>query len=74
MKKMGPSKILCKFPANAYELELPPDIGISLIFNVAYLYPYTASDVNQTSGSVDNNEVAETTMGETNACGKDFRG
>ena len=56
MKKIGPCKILLEISANGYELELPPDIGISPIFNVANLYPYTTSDANQTSGSVDNNE------------------
>ena len=29
MKKIGPCKILWKFSANDYELELPPNIGIS---------------------------------------------
>eukprot|EP00253_Pinus_taeda_P026330 PITA_26330 len=42
-KKIGPCKILHKFSANAYELQLPPGIGISPIFNVADLFPYTAS-------------------------------
>lgn len=41
-KKVGPCKILWKFSANAYELHLPPGIGISPIFNVANLFPYTA--------------------------------
>jgi hypothetical protein len=40
MKKIGPCRILRKFSANAYEIELPTDIGISPIFNVAYLYPF----------------------------------
>jgi hypothetical protein len=40
MKKIGPCKILRKFEANAYELELPDDVGISPIFNIADLYPY----------------------------------
>jgi len=38
-KKIGPCKILRKFSANVYEIQLPPGIGISPIFNVADLFP-----------------------------------
>ena len=40
LKKIGPWRILRKFSANAYEIELPPHIGISPIFNVVDLYMY----------------------------------
>ena len=44
MKKIEPCRLLRKFSANAYELEMPTEVGISPIFNVEYLYPYVASD------------------------------
>jgi hypothetical protein len=44
MKKIGPCKILMKFDANAYDIELPDDVGISPIFNVSDLYPYREDD------------------------------
>jgi hypothetical protein len=44
MKKIGPCKILRKFDANDYEIELPDDVGISPIFNVSDLYPYRKDD------------------------------
>ena len=40
MKNIGPCGILRKFTANAYEIELPDNVGISPIFNVANLYSY----------------------------------
>ena len=52
MKKIGPCKVLRKFGANAYEIELPDGIGISPIFNISDLYPYkdeeTGEDGEQT--------------------------
>jgi hypothetical protein len=47
MKKIGPCKILRKFYANAYEIELPDDVGISPIFNVSDLYPYREDDTDE---------------------------
>ena len=45
MKHIGPCRILRKFSTNAYELDIPTGIGISRIFNFAYIYPYVASDI-----------------------------
>ena len=44
MKKIGPCRIIRKFGTNAYEIELPDGIGISLIFNISYLYPYKVEE------------------------------
>jgi hypothetical protein len=40
MKKIRSCKVLKKFGANAYEIELPDGIEISPIFNISDLYPY----------------------------------
>jgi hypothetical protein len=45
MKKIGPCKILRRFEANSYEIEFPDGVGILPIFNVAYLYPYRADEI-----------------------------
>jgi hypothetical protein len=44
MKNIGPCKIVKKFGANAYEIELPDGIRISTIFNISYLYPYRTKE------------------------------
>jgi hypothetical protein len=40
MKKIGPFKILQKCGNNAYRVELPPDVGLSPIFNVSDLFAF----------------------------------
>jgi hypothetical protein len=47
MKKIGLCKVIRKFGANAYEIELPDGVGISLIFNVADFYPYRDEEVGE---------------------------
>jgi hypothetical protein len=44
MKKIGPCKVLKKFGANTYEIELPDGIEISPIFNISDLYPYKSEE------------------------------
>jgi hypothetical protein len=39
LKKIGSCKIPRRFGENAYELELPKDVGILPIFNISNLYP-----------------------------------
>jgi hypothetical protein len=40
----GPFKILEKINDNAYKLELPPEFGISLTFNISDLKPYLGKE------------------------------
>ena len=47
MKKIGPCKVIRKFGANAYDIDLPDGIRISLIFNVVDLYPYRDEEVGE---------------------------
>jgi hypothetical protein len=44
MKKIRPCRVLKKFGANAYEIELPDGIRIYPIFNVSDLYPYKVEE------------------------------
>jgi hypothetical protein len=45
MKNIGLCKVIRKFWANAYEIELLDGVRISPIFNIVYLYPYRAEEV-----------------------------
>jgi hypothetical protein len=53
MKNIRPCRVLKKLRENAYEIEFPDGIGISLIFNVSDLYPYRAGEAEtRTEGPV----------------------
>jgi hypothetical protein len=52
-KKIGPCKILRKISENAYKLELPEELDISLIFNVAYLYEFHKGEESDEIGMLD---------------------
>ena len=43
MRKIGPFKILQKCGNNAYKIDLPPDVGLSPIFNVSDLFAFKGS-------------------------------
>jgi hypothetical protein len=47
----GPYKILKKINDNAYKLELPPEFGISLTFNISDLKPYLGEEDEFESGT-----------------------
>jgi hypothetical protein len=70
MKKIGPCRVLKKFGENAYELELPNGIGISLIFNVSDLYPYRAGEA-ETANWGTSNPVEEAINSHTEAAEAD---
>ena len=57
-KNIGLCKILRKFFANAYEVELPRDVGISPIFNVPDLYPYRTDESSHFTESDETNPEA----------------
>jgi hypothetical protein len=40
----GPFKILAKINDNAYKVELPPEFGVSLNFNMSDLRPYLGEE------------------------------
>jgi hypothetical protein len=64
LKKIGPCKILRKFDENAYEIELPEDVGISPIFNISDLYPYREDDTKRIRRS------ERDPVGEADACSR----
>lgn len=37
MRRIGPCVILAKYGENIYQVDLPSDIGLSLVFNIADL-------------------------------------
>ena len=57
LKNIGPCKILRKFSTNSYEIELPLDVGISPIFNVADLYKYQGEGTDAGTKAAEEQEV-----------------
>jgi hypothetical protein len=54
MKNIGPCRILRNFATNAYEIELPDNVGISPIFNFVDLYLYKEGEAGR---SYDQKEI-----------------
>lgn len=44
LKKIGPCQIIRKYGTNAYQVNLPDELDISLIFNISNLYAYSGGD------------------------------
>lgn len=44
LKKIGPCWIIRKCGTNAYQVDLPDELDISLIFNISDLYAYSGGD------------------------------
>ena len=44
LRKLCPCQIVKNFGTNAYEIQLPPKIGISLIFNISELTPFKVAN------------------------------
>ena len=53
LKNIGPYKVLRKFSANSYEIELPFDLHISPIFNVSDLYPFRDAGIQRDGVTLD---------------------
>ena len=51
MKKVGPFRILKKCGKNVYKIDLPPDIGLSPIFNIFYIYAFKPPIVDDIAGT-----------------------
>jgi len=56
-KKIRVCRVLRKFSANAYKIELPPDVGISPIFNVVDLYKYEGENEDDTTQDQETQEI-----------------
>jgi len=48
-KNIGPCKILQRINDNAYKIDLPADLDISLVFNVSELYVFHGDDLGNDS-------------------------
>ena len=62
MKKAGPFKILQRCGNNVYKIELPPEIGLSPIFNVSDLYAYKESNTCDAGTGIQEHKVTETPL------------
>ena len=58
LKNIGPCKVLRKFSANSYEIELHSDLQISPIFNVLYLYPFRDAGIKTDGMASDGDDSA----------------